>query len=97
MSERTHECGAAGDVLICQHAIQRYMERSGQQCPRRAESTIAKWLRRAHPIDERGVMWYGGGWIFPVREGRVTTAMRPTKELVILAVKQSMNPTKPQP
>lgn len=76
-------------VTITSHAIQRYMERSGQTCPDRAAKTIQKMFRRSIPIEGGNGRWYGSGWIFAVKNGRMITVMRPRKERVMKSIKEA--------
>jgi len=62
--------------MLTQHALERYMERSGSKHVHRALGRISSLVAQAVPIDKKRV--YARGWIMRVDGGDVVTMYRPT-------------------
>lgn len=71
-------------AAITQHAIDRYMERSGSKA-------VMRTIRKLFDVVERGVPVNGGrfyhkGWIVVVRAGEIKTVYRPRTKAQMSAV-----------
>jgi hypothetical protein len=60
---------------VTQHAIDRYMERTGAKKAQRATTTLFCLAESAIPIGKN--RYYARGWIVVVKDGVVKTAYRP--------------------
>lgn len=63
-------------LYVTQHAVERFMERSGCQSAAQAGETLLKMASRALPWRRDKNQWHCSGWILVIDEGGVQTVFR---------------------
>lgn len=61
---------------VTQHAVERFMVRSGCQDPRQAGETLLRMAARALPWRADRNQWHCSGWILVIDQGGVQTVFR---------------------
>ncbi len=77
-------------LVLTQHAIDRYMERSGTKKPMRSILKLFSLADSARPLG-RG-KFYARGWVLVMKGGRVKTVYRPTSRIDHQKIYEAMHP-----